>query len=68
MPMNISTSKCNCSACTACVAICPKGAITMAEDADGFLYPAVEESKCVHCGLCEQVCAYRNALTPHPAA
>ena len=62
--MNISTSKCNCSACTACAAICPKGAITMAEDADGFLYPAVEESKCVHCGLCEQVCAYRNAPTP----
>ena len=54
----------NCSACTACAAICPKGAITMMPDEDGFVYPVVEEDKCVHCGLCEQVCAYRNTLPP----
>lgn len=29
-------------------------------DEDGFLYPIVDERKCVHCGMCERVCAYRN--------
>lgn len=54
----------NCCACTACVSICPKGAITMVPDENGFVYPVVDESKCVRCGLCEQVCAYRNDVPP----
>lgn len=62
--MNVYTSKKECSACTACASICPKGAISMTPDEDGFVYPVVEESKCVHCGLCEQVCAYRNDVPP----
>ena len=32
----------------------------MQPDVDGFVYPQVDEAKCVHCGLCEKVCAYRN--------
>lgn len=53
-----------CCACTACASICPKGAITMVPDENGFVYPVVDESKCVRCGLCEQVCAYRNDVPP----
>lgn len=53
-----------CCACTACASICPKGAITMAPDENGFVYPVVDESKCVRCGLCERVCAYRNDVPP----
>jgi coenzyme F420-reducing hydrogenase beta subunit len=34
----------------------------MEPDADGFIYPVVDEGKCVHCGLCERVCKYRNGL------
>lgn len=54
----------NCCACTACASICPKAAITMVPDENGFVYPVVDESKCVRCGLCEQVCAYRNDVPP----
>lgn len=50
----------DCCACTACAAACPTQAISMQPDENGFLYPAVDERKCVHCGLCEKVCAYRH--------
>ena len=65
--MYILNDKRDCCGCTACAAICPKKAITMSPDADGFVYPVVDESKCVHCGLCEKVCAYRNVQTPQSA-
>ncbi len=60
----IHYTKTTCCGCGGCAAICPKGAITMAPDRDGFLYPLVDERKCVQCGLCEQVCAYRNHTAP----
>ena len=36
-----------CTGCGACVSICPKQAITMQPDAEGFLYPKVDGDKCV---------------------
>lgn len=30
------------------------------EDSEGFLYPKVDESICVNCGLCEKVCPVLN--------
>ena len=50
------TDKHNCSGCGACASICPKHCITMLSDNEGFLYPTVEESDCIDCGLCEKVC------------
>lgn len=55
------TSKEDCCGCTACANICPKGAITMQEDKEGFLYPVVDKEKCIDCGLCKKVCPVRNA-------
>lgn len=46
----------DCTGCTACAAICPTGAITMAEDTEGFLRPRIDEIKCVNCGKCEATC------------
>ena len=46
----------NCTACGACVQKCPKACITMREDENGFLFPKVDQGKCVGCGLCEKVC------------
>lgn len=46
----------NCCGCSACASICPKHCITMQEDNEGFLYPKVNESDCIDCGLCEKVC------------
>jgi len=53
--------KSKCSGCTACKNICPKNAIEMLEDEEGFLYPNVNKEKCVNCGLCDQVCPVLNA-------
>ena len=49
-----------CCGCTACVAICPKGAISMAEDEEGFEYPIISENKCVKCYMCLKVCPFKN--------
>lgn len=53
-------SKQDCCGCTACVSICPESAITMESDAEGFLYPKIDVSKCSECGLCKKVCAFQN--------
>jgi coenzyme F420-reducing hydrogenase beta subunit len=45
-----------CCGCSACADICPVGAIVMAADREGFLYPQVDAEKCTECGLCEKVC------------
>lgn len=46
----------SCYGCTACASICGKTAIKMKPSAEGFLYPSIDESKCVDCGLCLDVC------------
>lgn len=50
----------NCSGCTACQSICGHDAIHFKRDALGFIYPQVDSSKCVNCGLCEKVCAFND--------
>ena len=45
-----------CFGCGACQQICPKQAITMAADCEGFLRPEVKEELCVQCGLCQKAC------------
>lgn len=45
-----------CTGCTACYNICPHSAINFKEDDLGFLYPTIDETKCVDCGLCRKVC------------
>ena len=45
-----------CCGCTACYNACPKKAIAMVPDEEGFLYPTVDKMKCVGCGLCKKVC------------
>ncbi len=50
----------DCCGCTACASICPKKAIKMVPDALGFLYPEVNITLCVDCGLCDKVCAFND--------
>lgn len=54
------TSKEDCCGCTACKNICPKNAIEMVSDEEGFLYPKVNKKKCIDCGLCKKVCPVIN--------
>ena len=48
----------NCCGCSSCVQVCPVSCISMHADAEGFLYPNVDEAKCIDCGLCEKVCPF----------
>lgn len=54
------TDKYDCCGCSACVQRCPKQCISLHEDNEGFLYPHVNTSDCINCGLCEKVCPWLN--------
>ena len=45
-----------CTACRACEQSCPKNAITMKENKEGFLYPVIDREKCIECGICLKRC------------
>lgn len=49
-----------CTGCGACSNICPKHAITMQADEEGFKYPKIDKEKCINCNLCEKVCPVLN--------
>ncbi|MGI6007456.1 MAG: Coenzyme F420 hydrogenase/dehydrogenase, beta subunit C-terminal domain [Ruminococcus sp.] len=49
-----------CCGCRTCEYVCTQGAITMAEDDHGFLYPQINQNKCVNCGLCLKTCAFQS--------
>lgn len=53
-----------CTGCTACEEICPTKAIKLSKDAEGFLYPEVEEGKCIQCGRCAEVCQIVGNVVP----
>ena len=49
-----------CCGCSACYAACPKNAISMVADEDGFEYPQVDADKCIRCYLCLRVCQFKR--------
>ena len=51
--------KADCCGCAACYIVCPKEAIKMVEDEEGFEYPQIDESKCIKCYQCLNVCPIR---------
>ena len=53
---NISNVKNDCVGCRSCEQVCPKKAIVIREREDGFLYPYVDEEKCIDCSLCVKHC------------
>lgn len=52
----------SCTGCHACLSVCPKSAITMNENSEGFLYPQINSNKCIKCCLCERACPALNPI------
>ena len=46
----------DCCGCGACAQICPRDCISMVADDEGFLYPEIDESRCIRCRKCETAC------------
>jgi len=49
-----------CTGCFACINICPRKAINMKLNNEGFFYPNVDKEKCNNCNLCLKVCPAIN--------
>ncbi len=51
-------NKDDCCGCGACYLVCPVKAISMKVDEEGFLYPQIDEGKCLKCGKCVRTCQF----------
>ena len=57
-----------CTGCEACANICPRNAIAMIRDAEGFAYPNIDREHCDKCGMCDAVCPALNFAKTFPDA
>ncbi|HMM07368.1 MAG TPA: polysaccharide pyruvyl transferase family protein [Clostridiales bacterium] len=48
-----------CCGCGVCSIVCPTGAVAMITE-KGFYQAQVDQSKCIRCGKCEGICAFRG--------
>lgn len=46
----------NCTGCLSCQNICPKHAIDLIIDEQGFWQPQINKQQCINCGLCHKSC------------
>lgn len=54
-------SKEKCTGCGACYNVCPKSAISIVCDTEGFEHPEINQQTCINCGLCQKVCPVVHA-------
>ena len=55
-----------CTGCGACASGCPRGAIAMERDKEGFSYPVIEPDTCIRCGHCTAICPILHGREPKP--
>ena len=56
----------NCFGCLACANVCPRDCISVGTDANGFIRPAIDESRCIECNRCVKVGPANNPLSLNP--
>lgn len=56
----------SCTGCSTCANRCPQHCIIMKADTEGFLFPSVDETKCINCKLCEKVCPILTVQKTNP--
>ena len=64
MTLKILNIKSQCTGCGACVSICPKNALNLSYNEEGFYYPHIDSDLCVYCKSCEHVCHVLNLNIP----
>lgn len=52
-----------CTGCGACVSVCPRNALTLNYNEEGFYIPYLDQSACIGCGLCNKSCQAINPAT-----
>lgn len=55
-PLKILNENHACTGCGACVSACPRQALTLEYNEEGFYYPMCNKEKCISCRICEKVC------------
>ena len=53
-----------CCGCGACAAVCPKEAVRITMDAEGFRQYAIDPELCIRCGKCATVCPMVKVTAP----
>lgn len=56
----ISKNRGDCCGCESCANTCPKNAIKMIRDSEGFAYPEINHEICIECGKCDASCPSLN--------
>lgn len=51
-----------CTGCLACYNVCTSNAIELHTSEKGFVYPVINDSKCINCGVCSSVCEKVQSL------
>ena len=64
--INLAPPK-DCTACHACVNVCPQHAVSMTLDSEGFLQPVINRDVCIGCGLCQKKCPALNRNDEQPS-
>ena len=62
---NIAKVQDRCTGCRSCEQSCPMQCISFIENKEGFLYPCVDEKKCINCRKCLKVCAAETENIHH---
>lgn len=49
-----------CCGCSICAQACPKKAIRMEINSEGFKFPVIDHNLCINCGKCVKICDFKN--------